>query len=152
MNAGAGDLSPLALVAAAEAFARGRDTSTAVSDQEIKFAERVVVSAMPLLQADGNPARTGALAVAAVASASPTLRHHATALLFHPDPRVRARGIAQAPADQVTFAQLAKDASAVVRGALAARGAELSDDLRSLLADDPDVAVRQTLVAALTAD
>lgn len=149
VDVGARDLAPRALVAAAEAFAHGRDGSRPVDDEEAEFAEQLVAYAMSLLQAGGKPAIAGSFAVAAVASAAPSLHHHATVLLFHPDAEVRARGTARAPLGEAMVRQLTADDSPAVRRALAARCAELGDEVRSILAADPDSVVRQTLASCV---
>lgn len=104
---------------------------------------------MPLLRGDAQAARFGARAVAAVAGASPDLAHHATAMLFHPEPDVRAAGARRAPVDESVFAQLILDPSANVRTAAASRGSDLPAAIRDALATDPDAGVRHMLQHAL---
>ena len=143
IDTGAGSLAPVALVAAAEAFAHGRDSAALPSELEILIGRQLVAAAMPLHMNDH--ARFGAIAIVAVASAAPTFGHHATALLLHPNENVRALGVEQAPFDDILFAQLVNDHSALVRRQVAARASELQSSSRELLAGDQDVLVRRVL-------
>lgn len=143
-DTGAGSLASTALVAAAEALARAGHAGDPMA-AEAEFAVRLVAAALPLLRGDASEARAGARAVAAVASSAPSLVHYATALLVHPDPVVRAAGARLTPADETLLVSVATDPAALVRGAVASRGAELPSSVRETLAADPDAGVRHAL-------
>jgi hypothetical protein len=150
IDTGAGSLSAVALIAAAEAFRRaGGDGQELVGDAD--FASRLVAAALPLLRSDATEARFGARVVAAVAGAAPALAHHATAMLFHSEADVRAAGARHAPIDERVFLQLTTDPAAHVRAAAASRGSELPVAVRDALAADADAGVRLSLERAFTA-
>jgi len=148
MGGGAGDLSPTALVAAAEAFERG------TADQGMRgaagVARKIFAAALPLLRAAGDHPVQGALAVAAIGGAAPELAYLSLSLAGHPDERVRAIGVRSIAADDALWARLAGDPSPSVRAAVARRAGELPPDVLTVLEGDPHLGVRRTVTAALS--
>lgn len=147
-NTGARDLPALLLLIAAEMFnGHCKSSVDSVGDDEREFARAIVASALPLLRDQAQQTRIIAtLTIVAVASAAPEFCDYANGLLYHPDAHVRAAGAMNAPLNLHLVAALAADPAARVRAALAGRGAELPEDVRDALAQDPHLAVRHHLV------
>ncbi|MFJ5989306.1 hypothetical protein [Lentzea sp. NPDC092896] len=141
---GADKLAPRALTAAAEAFASGRVPTTAASEAEREFADRISAAAAQLLL-DDQLAPLGALTIRAVAGASSTFAHRASSLLLHGNDEVRAIGVGSAQVSAHELKPFVADPSPTVRAAVALRAGELPACLRAMLAEDNDLVVRRRL-------
>lgn len=151
INTGAPIFTGYAALVSAEAFLRASDDAHA-DGQDPDLAERLVAAALPLLHMDPESQPFGAAIVAAVARASSGLGHHATGLLFHPNPRVRLVGASVAPMNDRLFTELSRDSAADVRAAVASRGKELPAQVVEALSVDDDSTVRYTLQQALSTE
>jgi hypothetical protein len=143
---GAKVLGGFALVAAAEAFAAGRDPDRPAGAADRTAAEEVIAQAVTLMRdpADDETSNRllGALSIAAVARSAPDFKLYATGLLFSGDEQARAFGTTCTPGSPDLFRALAGDPSPKVRAAVASRAPELPDDVGDRLAGDAHAHVR----------
>jgi hypothetical protein len=149
MRTGVKDLVGLALVAAAEAFAAGRDATLPAEPTDRAAAEAVIAQAAKLMrdptEAESTNRLLGALAIAAIARSAPEFALYATGLLFSSDEQARALGARHTPGSPALFCLLAGDPSPLVRTSVASRATELPDDVHALLTHDTHLHVRHAI-------
>jgi hypothetical protein len=143
VDTGAGELAAFSLATSAEAFAYRLALSGQVNDADRLFVDKATAAATMFLRQDDTRIRLlGALTIAALSKAAPEFAWLAGGLLFHGDESVRAIGAAHAVATPEMFEVLAVDPSLRVRAAIAGRGDEIPNAIRSYLARDRNLNVR----------
>ena len=128
MRTGARELPAIALVAAAEAFAEGRDKTLPLTDAEHPIVDEIIALASGFLRDTSEKPQNpflGALSIAALARSAPDLAVYATGLVFHGQDNVRALGARYAPGTPDLFRAMSTDPSPQVRIAVARRAPEL---------------------------
>ena len=138
IRTGAKILGGLALVAAAEAFAAGRDPDRPAGAADRAAADEVIAQAITLMRDTADDEKSsrllGALSIAAIARSAPDFTLYATGLLFSGDEQARTIGATCTPGSPDLFRVLASDPSPRVRTAVASRAAQLPDDVSDRLA------------------
>jgi hypothetical protein len=145
LRTGAKILSGLALVAAAESFAEGRDATRPADATDRAAANEVIAHAARLMRdpaEESDNRLLGALSIAAIARSAPDFALYATGLLFSGDEQARALGAKRTPGSPELFHILACDPSPLVRTSLASRTTELPEGVRGNLAGDAHAHVR----------
>jgi hypothetical protein len=145
MRTGARELPAFALVAAAEAFAEGRDKALPLADTEHPIVDEIIALASGILRDASEKSQSpflGALSIAALARSAPDLAVYAMGLVFHGRENVRALGARYAPATPDLFRTMSTDPSPQVRTAIAVRVSELPEDVQDILSRDTHLGVR----------
>jgi hypothetical protein len=145
MRTGARELPAFALVAAAEAFAEGRDKTIPLGDAEHPLVDEIIALASGILRDASEKSQNpflGALSIAALARSAPDLAVYATGLVFHGRDNVRALGARYAPGTPDLFRVMSTDPSPQVRIAIAGRAPELPEDVQDGLSSDTHLGVR----------